>query len=57
MNRLSLRGKGEFRPLGKWPGSLGQGLCGSVQLARRGMFKEASSAYKVKQKVKPDNFC
>jgi hypothetical protein len=51
-------------PLGRWPQSLGQGLCGPVPLARAGVLEDASSTdlgavgwgwgelYKVKREVK-----
>jgi len=53
-------------PLERWPGSLGQGLCGCVPLARKRMLEDASSgysgtvggegeSYKVKQGGKSDN--
>jgi hypothetical protein len=32
-------------PLGRWPGSLGQGLCGHVPLARAEVLEDASSTY------------
>lgn len=37
--------KGVFVPLGRWPGFLGQGLYGHVQLVRAEMLEDASSAY------------
>lgn len=37
--------KGVFVPLGRWPGFLGQGLYGHVQLVRAEMSEGASSAY------------
>lgn len=39
------RDKGVFMPLGRWPGSLWQGLCGCVPLARTVVLADASSAY------------
>lgn len=39
------RAKVAFMPLGRWPGSLGQDLCGCVPLARAEVFEETSSAY------------
>lgn len=34
-----------FIPLGRWPGSLGQGSCGRIPLARAGVLEGASSIY------------
>lgn len=31
--------------MGRWPGSVGQGLYGCVQLARTGLLEDASFAY------------
>lgn len=36
---------GVFVPLGRWPLSLGQGLCGRTQLGRTEVLEGASSAY------------
>jgi hypothetical protein len=55
--------KGVFILLERWPGSLGQNLCGCIPLARGGVLEDDSSTYsghcgkanKVKQGVKPDN--
>lgn len=55
-----------FIPLARWPGPLGQGLCGCVQLARTGTLEDVSPACsgtvgrwwepsKVKQGMKHDN--
>lgn len=56
---------GAFMPLGRWPGSLWQGLCGHVQLIRTGVLEDTSSVYSgavseggkpynIKQGVRPD---
>ena len=37
--------KGVFMPLGRWPGSLGPGLCGCAPLVRAGVMEDALCAY------------
>lgn len=37
--------EGVFIPLGRWPGYLGQGLCGHVQLARTAVLEGSLFAY------------
>lgn len=37
--------EGVFMPLTRWPGSLGQGMCGHVPLAREGVLEGVLSTY------------
>lgn len=38
-------GEGVFMPLERWPGSLGQGMCGRAPFARKGVSEGVSSTY------------